>query len=84
MTNEQIEKYITNQKEKDNSLNIHFKDRNMVTGVFIQDGDYLELKSKNLWRIVSGINLEEYRRTRNSGLSRIFNGISFTRLTEAQ
>ncbi len=84
MTNEQIEKYITNQKTKDNSVNIYFKDRNMVTGVFIQDGDYSELKSKNLWRIVSGINLEEYRRTRNSGLSRIFNGISFTRLSEVQ
>ncbi|MBI5372979.1 MAG: short-chain dehydrogenase [Sphingobacteriales bacterium] len=83
MTTEQIEKFVGPGKRKDNKLNIHFKDRQPVTGVFIQEADYEELKSKNLWRIVSGTHLKEWEQKKDLNLSRIFNGISFTRLTEA-
>jgi hypothetical protein len=82
MTSEQIEKYIAPGKRKDNPLNIHFKDRQPVTGIFIQESDYEELKSKNLWRIVSGNNVKEWENRKDLNLSRIFNGISFTRLSE--
>jgi len=44
--------------------------------------DYDELKSKNLWRIVSDAKIEEWNRTKNMDLPKIFNGLSFTRLTE--
>ncbi|MBN8685871.1 MAG: short-chain dehydrogenase [Chitinophagales bacterium] len=82
MTTEQIEKFITPDKRKENKLNIHFKDRQTVTGIFIQVSDYEELKSKNLWRVVSNNNVTEWQQRKDLNLSRIFNGISFTRLSE--
>lgn len=82
MTQEQIEKFIELRKLKETEINIHFKDRQPVTGVFIQENDYSELKEKNLWRIVSSLKLKEWKQSRDMNLSRIFNGISFTRLTE--
>lgn len=82
MTQEQIEKFIELRKRKETEINIHFKDRQPVTGVFIQENDYSELKEKNLWRIVNSLKLKEWKQSRDMNLSRIFNGISFTRLTE--
>ncbi len=82
MTNEQIEKYVEVKQRKNNPLHIHFKDRDTVKGLFVQGTDYGELKSKNLWRIVSHAKLEEWKQTQNMNLSRIFNGMSFTRLSE--
>jgi hypothetical protein len=82
MTSEQIEKYIELQKRRDQQISIHFKDRQPVSGVFIQANDYGELKSKNLWRIVSSINLKQFKENRDMNLSRIFNGVSFTRLSD--
>ncbi len=84
MTNEQIEKFVEVKQRKNNPLNIHFKDRGTVTGLFVQGNDYSELKSKNLWRIVSHAKLEEWKQTQDMNLSRIFNGMSFTRLSEEQ
>ncbi|MBK6936814.1 MAG: short-chain dehydrogenase [Chitinophagaceae bacterium] len=82
MTSEQIEKFITQLKRKNEQVQIHFKDRQPVTGMFITGSDYSELKSKNLWRIVSSMNLKEWSSRNDINLSRIFNGISFTRLSD--
>jgi hypothetical protein len=82
MTNEQIEKFIEQKNRKDSPLNIHFKDRGTISGVFIRLADFGELKAKNLWRIVSNRHLDEWKQTQDHNLSRIFNGISFTRLSE--
>ena len=82
MTPDKIEEYIEKKERKNAALNIHFKDRNTVTGVFIQSGDYNELKSKNFWRIVSSPNLEEWKQTKNEGLARIYNGMAFTRISD--
>lgn len=84
MTTEMIEKFIENKDRRDTVINIHFKERSTVAGVFIQTADYGELKMKNLWRIVSHAKIEEWRKTKNMDLARIFNGLSFTRLTEEQ
>lgn len=84
MTTEMIEKFIENKNRKDNAVNIHFKERSTVTGIFIQSADYSELKSKNFWRIVNHVHIEEWRKTKNMDLARIFNGLSFTRLTDEQ
>jgi hypothetical protein len=81
MNTEQIEKYVDQRQQGNSPLNIHFKDRQTVTGLFIQMADYQELKSKNLWRIVNHTNLEEWKQTKNPNLCRIFNGTSFTRLS---
>jgi hypothetical protein len=82
MTTEMIEKFVENKSRKSVAINIHFKERSSVKGMFIRSADYDELKSKNLWRVVSDAKIEEWNRTRNMDLPRIFNGLSFTRLTE--
>ena len=82
MTSEMIEKFVEHKGRKDSAINIHFKERSTVKGLFIHTADYVELKSKNFWRIVSDGNIEEWKKTKNMNLARIFNGVSFTRLTE--
>ena len=82
MTTEMIEKFIGNKSRKNTAVHIYFKERNMVKGMFIQSADYDELKYKNLWRVVNHANIEEWNRTKNMDLSRIFNGLSFTRLAD--
>ncbi len=81
MTSEQIEKIISNAGNANEPLTIHFRDRQSVTGIFIQLQDYGELKSKNLWRVVREANMAEWQQTHNPNLNRIFNGLSFTRLS---
>ena len=79
-----IEKFVESKGRKSITVNIHFKERSSVKGMFIRTGDYDELKSKNLWRIVSTAKIEEWNRTQNMDLPRIFNGLSFTRLTDEE
>lgn len=83
MTNDMIEKFIETKNRENSQVNIHFKQRDTVKGVFIRNNDYDELKSKNFWRIVSESKLEEWKRTKDNNLARIFNGAEFTRLSEA-
>lgn len=82
MTTEMITQFIENKNRKNNAVNVHFKERSTVKGLFIRSTDYDELRYKNLWRIVTHAKIEEWNRTKNIDLSRIFNGISFTRLTD--
>lgn len=80
MTQETIEKFI--EVRKNNPVSIHFKGRSTVKGLFIQLADYHELKSKNFWRIVSAGLVDEWRKTKDNSLARIYSGGSFTRLTD--
>ena len=82
MNVELIEKFIKDPGRKGTIVNIHFRDRNTVNGVFIYGKDYDELKSKNLWRIVSQVNESKWREDHDINLTRIFNGVSFTRLSD--
>ena len=82
MTSEMIEKFVESKSRKSLAVNIHFKERSAVKGMFIRSGDYDELKGKNLWRVVSDAKIEEWNRTKNMDIPKIFNGLSFTRLTE--
>ena len=84
MTTEMIGKFIENKSRKNAAVNIHFKERSSIKGLFIHSPDYDELKSKNLWRIVSDAKIEEWNRTRNMDIPKIFNGLSFTRLTDEE
>jgi uncharacterized membrane protein YheB (UPF0754 family) len=83
MTNDMIEKFIETKNRENSQVNIHFKQRDTVKGVFIRNNDYDELKSKNFWRIVSESKLEEWKKTKDNSLARIFNGAEFTRLSES-
>ena len=83
MTYEQIED-ITQRRNIPGALyEIRFKTRNAIKGLFIKTKDYHELSRKNLWRIVNESNIDEYRKTYNENLARIFNGSEFVKL-EAQ
>jgi len=82
MTTEMIEKFVENKTRKGTVVNIHFKERSTISGVFVEAGDYNELKSKNFWRIVSDKNANQWEKTQDLNLGRIYHGLSFTRLTE--
>jgi hypothetical protein len=82
MTPDMIEKFLHTKGKRDSFVNIHFKERRTITGLFIQGNDYNELKSKNFWRVVNHTHIEEWNQTRNPELAKIFNGLSFTRLSE--
>jgi hypothetical protein len=81
MTTDMIEKFIESKTLKNANVNIHFKARSTVKGVFIRTNDYEELKSKNFWRIVSESKLEEWEETKDVNLARIYSGALFTRLS---
>lgn len=82
MTNDQIEKFVEPRHLDKEPVRISFKTRNTFNGIFIQSRDYEDLKSKNYWRIVSETHLNEWNRTHDQNLSRIFHGGEFTRLTD--
>lgn len=82
MTSEMIQKFVESKNRANSAVNIHFKERSTITGIFIQSTDYDELKSKNFWRIVNNIHIEEWKKTKNMDLTRLFNGLSFTRLSD--
>jgi hypothetical protein len=80
MTNDQIENFLSQKKLEKTRVQINFKTRNSIVGVFLQTADYSELKSKNLWRIVGENHLEEFNKSKDTNLARIFNGVEFTKL----
>ena len=84
MTNDAIAKQVEAPANSEKPLNIHFRQRDTVKGLFIRGNDYSDLKSKNLWRIVANANIERWEKTKDMNLARIFNGVEFTRLSEAQ
>jgi hypothetical protein len=80
MTNEQLEKFLQKDIANSATVKINFKTRSAILGIFLKLEDYTELKSKNLWRIVSESRIDEFKKTKNAGLARIFNGVEITRL----
>ena len=83
MTNEQIEKFLSSDIKSNSVIRISFKTRNSILGIFIQTPDFNELKSKNFWRIVSEANIEQWKKSRDFNLCRMFNGAEFTKLSVA-
>jgi hypothetical protein len=82
MNTEEIEKFLdTKTSEKNNYVKIDFKKRDSIYGLFIKDRDYNDLKSKNFWRIVTRPHFDEYNKSKNVNLAKIFSGSDFTRLT---
>ena len=82
MNIEDIEKFLTTKTNPDqNYVKIDFKKRDSVYGLFVRDGDYTDLKSKNFWRIVTRQHFDEWNRSKNMNLARIFSGSEFSKLT---
>ena len=83
MTSEQIEKFLETEFIDAKPVAIRFKARQAIKGLFIKTKDFSELKGKNLWRIVNESKLEQYEKSKDADLARIFNGAEFVKLTPA-
>ena len=82
MNSEDIQKFLDkNQPETDECVQIKFRQRETIYGLFVKDNDYAYLKAKNFWRIVPQSKLEAYKNSKDSSLARIFNGSEFSKLT---
>lgn len=81
MTNDQIENFLLKKSIDNVPAKISFKARQPIVGLFIQSKDFDYLKTKNLWRIVGESKLDEYSKTKDESLARIFNGTEFTKLS---
>jgi len=80
MTNEQIDKFLS-QKSPEKTIQINFKTRKPINGLFLRLADYGELRSKNFWRIVSETHIEDYKKSGDANLARIYNGSEMTKLS---
>jgi hypothetical protein len=78
MTIEQVERFIDIDSNRFKRI---FLKARTVEGVFIKAPDFLELKKKNFWRIVTVSKMEEYGQSKDLNLSRIFNGQEFVKIS---
>jgi hypothetical protein len=82
MNVEEIQNFLDKHElPKGKYLKIQFKKRDSIHGVFVKDRDYNDLKSKNFWRIVTLTHFEEYNKSNNMNLAKIFNGSEFAKLS---
>jgi len=81
---ERIENYIQPCMRSNKTIDINFKGRSPVTGLFVRTSDYDELKAKNLWRIVQASQLQKWTETNDINVAKIFNGASFSSLSETK
>ncbi|OIQ95144.1 hypothetical protein GALL_228410 [mine drainage metagenome] len=82
MTIELISKFVENTTiPATKSVKVDFKKRNSINGIIIQDKDYDDLKSKNFWRIVPVSLMEEWNKSKNVNLAKIYSGGEFTKLS---
>ena len=65
MTNDAIIKQIEAKLNKGKPVDIHFKQRNTIRGLFIKGYDYEDLRSKNFWRVVTNANIELWGKTKD-------------------
>jgi len=80
MTNDLIGKFIESKEVNGRPVNIFFKQRNAIMGLFVQWKDYDEMKTKNFWRIVPESKIEEFKKTKDPSLAKLFSGSDFTKL----
>ena len=80
MTNDQIENFLNQVDFNKSKVQINFRSRNSMVGIFLKTRDYSELKSKNLWRIVNESKIDEFLTGKDENVARIFNGVEITKL----
>lgn len=81
MTKDQIEKFLQQKNLVNAPVKVTFKTRKPLVGMFISAKDYADLKSKNFWRFVGESNIENYQKSKDINLARIFSGVEITRLS---
>lgn len=82
MNTEEIEKFLDRNLPLENEcVQIKFRQRETIYGLFVKDADYAYLKAKNFWRIIPQNKLDAYKTSKDVNLARIFNGAEFSKLT---
>ena len=83
MNSEQIQSFLSkNISEKTPYVKISFQKRETLYGLFLTgEKDFKDLSVKNFWRIVTQKNFDNYSKSKDVNLSRIFNGSEITRLS---
>jgi hypothetical protein len=82
MNVEDIEKFLNKQSDIQKAyVKINFKKRDPIYGFFLKGKDYTDLKSKNFWRIVTRTNFDQWNKSKDVNLARIFSGTDFSKLT---
>jgi hypothetical protein len=81
MNVEAIELYISSKKSIEKETTIQFRKRDAIKGIFVKGKDYDELKVKNFWRIVTATNIENFNKSNDISLARIFNGLDIVKLS---
>lgn len=81
MNIDQIEKFLTSRHISGDTLRIDFRTRSSTAGIFLKNSDYDDLKLKNFWRVVTGENIVDWKRTQNTNLSKIISGNEITKLS---
>ena len=81
MNIEEIEKFLKKDKNAlEQCIKIIFKKREAIYGIFVKSNDYNDLKSKNFWRIVTKTHFDQWFKTKDVNLAKIFSGSEFSRL----
>ena len=78
MTIEQIERFIGTAPDCFSRISLKAR---TIEGIFIKAPDFQELKKKNFWRIVTITKMQEYQKSKDLNLSRIFNGQEFVKIS---
>ena len=75
-----IEKYVESEQVSGSPVSIFFKQRSTIKGIFIQDYDYKDMKQRNFWRIVPESKIEEWQKSHDNSLAKLFCGADFSKL----
>jgi len=71
MTNEKVENFINKKFLDQLPVKVNFKNRGPI---------HVDLKAKNLWRIVGKNNLAAYNKSKDSSLAGIFSGVHMKKI----
>lgn len=80
MTVEKIERFVLQHLNQPHYIDVYMKGRNLQRVMFIAAKDYTELKEKNFWRVVSMASAEQWGKSKDQKLERIFSGTLFSSL----
>jgi hypothetical protein len=81
MNIEEIERFLKKDKNiQEECIKINFRKRDAIYGIFIKSNDYHDLKAKNFWRIVTKSHFDQWYKTKDVNLAKIFSGSEFSRL----
>jgi hypothetical protein len=82
MSPEQIKNFLEKKITVDNKyVKIEFGKREPIYGIFIKGADYQDLSTKNFWRIVTSKYFDNYNKSKDVNLAKLFNGSEFSKLS---